>query len=228
MATYKTPDVYVEEISIFPPSVAEVETAIPAFIGYTQAAKKLVDDDLVNMPTRISSMLDFENYFGYGPAVSVSEVIIDDNGNFKSSTMSTIFYMYDSLRLFYANGGGDCYIVSVGLYEDDAVELGVYANDPTAAQGLLGGLGMIEMYDEPTIILYPDAVSLDDAADLYGSLQAQTLGLCNKLKDRVGLFDLLRDDPTGTDFRNNIGINYLKYGAAYTPWLKVSLPKNIT
>ncbi|MDQ3110689.1 MAG: phage tail sheath subtilisin-like domain-containing protein, partial [Bacteroidota bacterium] len=42
------------------------------------------------------------------------------------------------------------------------------------------------------------------------------------------LFDLLRDDPTGTDFRNNIGINYLKYGAAYTPWLKVSLPKNIT
>ena len=36
MATYKTPDVYVKEISIFPPSVAEVSTAIPAFIGYTE------------------------------------------------------------------------------------------------------------------------------------------------------------------------------------------------
>ena len=34
--TYKTPGVYVEEISKFPPSVAQVETAIPAFIGYTQ------------------------------------------------------------------------------------------------------------------------------------------------------------------------------------------------
>ena len=35
MPTYRTPDVYIEEISVFPPSVAEVETAIPAFIGYT-------------------------------------------------------------------------------------------------------------------------------------------------------------------------------------------------
>ncbi|MCB9230933.1 MAG: phage tail sheath family protein [Bacteroidia bacterium] len=34
--TYKTPGVYVEEISKLPPSVAEVSTAIPAFIGYTQ------------------------------------------------------------------------------------------------------------------------------------------------------------------------------------------------
>ena len=34
MPTYKTPGVYVEEISILPPSVAEVATAIPAFIGY--------------------------------------------------------------------------------------------------------------------------------------------------------------------------------------------------
>ncbi len=33
MPTYKTPDVYVEEISKLPSSVAQVETAIPAFIG---------------------------------------------------------------------------------------------------------------------------------------------------------------------------------------------------
>ena len=35
MATYKTPAVYVEEISTLPPSVAAVSTAIPAFLGYT-------------------------------------------------------------------------------------------------------------------------------------------------------------------------------------------------
>ena len=40
MSTYKTPDVYVKEISTFPPSVAEVETAVPAFIGYTEKADK--------------------------------------------------------------------------------------------------------------------------------------------------------------------------------------------
>ena len=33
MADYNTPGVYVEEISKFPPSVAGVATAIPAFIG---------------------------------------------------------------------------------------------------------------------------------------------------------------------------------------------------
>ena len=45
--TYKTPGVYVEEISIFPPSVAQVETAIPAFIGYTEKAKNIVDDEVI-------------------------------------------------------------------------------------------------------------------------------------------------------------------------------------
>ena len=40
MPTYKTPDVYVEEIPVFPPSVAEVGTAIPAFVGYTERARK--------------------------------------------------------------------------------------------------------------------------------------------------------------------------------------------
>jgi len=29
-----------------------------------------------------------------------------------------LFSLYNSLRLFYANGGGPCYIVSVGSYED--------------------------------------------------------------------------------------------------------------
>jgi phage tail sheath protein FI len=33
MATYKSPGVYVQEVSTLPPSVAEVSTAIPAFIG---------------------------------------------------------------------------------------------------------------------------------------------------------------------------------------------------
>ena len=34
MPTYYTPGVYVEEISTLPPSVAEVATAVPAFVGY--------------------------------------------------------------------------------------------------------------------------------------------------------------------------------------------------
>ena len=56
MADYKTPGVYIEEIPKLPPSIASVETAIPAFVGYTEKAIKKVADDLLMEPTRITSM----------------------------------------------------------------------------------------------------------------------------------------------------------------------------
>ena len=59
-SSYKTPGVYVEEVSKFPPSVAPVATAIPAFIGYTKKAEKN-GESLVNKPTRIGSFVEFEN-----------------------------------------------------------------------------------------------------------------------------------------------------------------------
>ena len=40
MAEFKTPAVYVQEIPSFTNSVVEVETAVPAFIGYTQMAEQ--------------------------------------------------------------------------------------------------------------------------------------------------------------------------------------------
>ena len=64
--TYKTPGVYIEEIPKFPPSVAPVDTAIPAFIGYTEKAIDEVADDLILKPKRIESLVEFEQYFG-GP-----------------------------------------------------------------------------------------------------------------------------------------------------------------
>src|ERR1041384_6555814 len=73
MATYKTPGVYVEEISTLPPSVAEVSTAIPAFIGYTEFARSAEGKDLTNVPVRISTMLEFSNLFG-GPDKTVFNV----------------------------------------------------------------------------------------------------------------------------------------------------------
>lgn len=225
MAIYKTPDVYVEEISIFPPSVAEVETAIPAFIGYTEKADKISTEDLLNKPTRITSMLDFIKYYGGAAPLTVTEVQLDDNNNFKKATTSNPYFLYDSVRMFYTNGGGDCYIVAVGTYPSSI-----------AKADLDKGLAALETCDEPTIILYPDAVNLS-GTQLY-TLQASTLQQCEKLKDRVGVFDLKKaDDVKNTgyystdpinDFRNNVGINSLKYGMAYTPWLNVTLQKNVT
>lgn len=216
MPTYRTPDVYVEEISLFPPSVAEVETAIPAFVGYTDFARRIVGGDLVNVPTRIKSLPEYESLFGRGPQVTVTKVVIDDANAFVRAEVSSNFYLYDSMRLFFDNGGGDCYIVSVGADN--------YVTQPDHA-ALKAGVEALKKYDEPTILLFPDAASL--SPDNLAVVQQAALAQCGKLGDRVAVLDTTKDDPLGAAFRDKLGINHLKYGAAYTPWLKLNYSKNV-
>ena len=214
---YKTPGVYVEEIPKFPPSVAPVETAIPAFIGYTERADRN-GEDLTKKPTRIESIAEYEALFGGGPAQDV-EVYVDTNNNFKKSNGKNALYLYDGLRMFYANGGGKCYIVSVGKY-----------SATVSAADIEGGLTELEKEDEPTIILLPDAVAL--SAGPY-TVQQKALAQCAKLMDRVTVCDLAKsvdttEFKTNADaFKNGVGINDLKYGAAYGPWINTTLPRQV-
>jgi phage tail sheath protein FI len=214
---YNTPGVFIEEIPKLPPSVAPVETAIPAFVGYTEIAADIAPDDLLKKPKRIGSMVEFVLYYGSGPSLTVSEVNIDDVNNFKSAVISSAYYMYDSLRLFYANGGGDCYIVSIGKY-------GAAVDD---VQLSLGTDALLKV-DEPTLLLFPDAVVLTD--DLLANVQTHALAHCadDSRKDRMAILDLKENDPKGVTFRSKIGVQFLSYGAAYTPWLKTNLPKKVT
>ncbi len=219
MATYRTPDVYIKEISIFPPSVAEVETAIPAFIGYTQMADEVDPNDLSFVPTKVRSLLEFEELFGGAPPVDVSGVALDENNTVSSYTLNSGFYMYDSLRLFFANGGGKCYIISVGSYTSTITK-----------SHFIDGLTALKKKDEPTIILFPDAVKLEND-NLY-DIQQTALKQCNDLQDRFTVCDMLEKKSSNPafdwtdgyeEFRDKIGMNYLKYGAVYTPWLKTNL-----
>ncbi|HEY9115529.1 MAG TPA: phage tail sheath C-terminal domain-containing protein [Bacteroidales bacterium] len=221
MATYKTPDVYVKEISIFPPSVAEVETAVPAFIGYTGMAKKVKDGDLYMKAEKVKSIVEFEEKYGGGPPLEGIQVALDDTNNASEVTLSQKFYLYDSLRMFFNNGGGKCYIISVGNYTD-TITYG------TATTHMLGGLNVLKKEDEPTMIVFPDAVRL--SGDGLYNLQQQALQQCGDLMDRVTICDLMNTGDLDADvetFRSKIGINNLKYGAAYTPWLKTQLPKSV-
>lgn len=225
---YKTPGIYIKEISLFPPSVAEVETAIPAFIGYTKKAERK-GESLTNVPTKIGSLLEFQELFGGEHEITSISVTVDTANNYAvdSVTIATRYYMFEALRLFFDNGGGDCYIVSVGKYGDT-----VQNGDESAANnpGLRVGLKALEKYDEPTIILFPDAPLLATEAHLY-TLQQLALAQCTRLQDRVSVFDLKEGgrslDSSVTAFRNGIGINNLKYGAAYTPWLYSAYPKDV-
>lgn len=222
MPTYRTPDVYVEEISVFPPSVAEVETAVPAFVGYTAKASRIIDGDLKNVPTRITSLLEFENLFGGAPALQLDTVALDAGNRFQSAALAATNtkYLYDSLRLFFDNGGGKAWITSVGKH-----------GDTTDKDKLIAGLARVATVDEPTILLFPDAAGL--TADELAAVQMAALNQCGKLGDRVAVLDtrLATDKTAHTtvvgEMRDRVGINSLKYGAAYAPWLKLNYPKNV-
>ncbi|WP_375190984.1 phage tail sheath family protein [Chryseobacterium sp.] len=211
---YKTPGVYVEELAKFPPSVAQVETAIPAFIGYTEKGPK-------NEPTRISSLLEYEAVFGKGKNEG-KEIKISVKDNTVSTTFDTTklgkFKMYHAMQMYFANGGGPCYIVSVGIASG-------YPTDVSKIE-LEAGLKTLEKEDEPTLIVFPDAESLP-ALEAYG-LYGLALNHAEEMKDRFVIMDVLGDSAnTVKDFRDNVTSGQsgerLKYGAAYYPKLETVL-----
>lgn len=215
ISAIKTPGVYINEIDAFPPSIAQVATSIPAFVGYTQKATSL------NVPTRISSLMEYEQFFGGAPSPSSISVDLDSNlvPLDTSSVTESQFKLYNSMRLFYANGGGECYIVSIGLYTSNP------AFDSGTRDEFTKGIDKLEKYDEPTLILFPDAVNLS-AANL-GAVQVHSLMQCQKLMDRFTIMDVKQAENLIDDsenFREEIGNQNLKYGAAYYPYLQANFP----
>lgn len=220
---YNTPGVYIEEISKLPPSVAQVETAIPAFIGYTQKTT-YKGTSLLNKPRRIKSFKEYEEIYGTAPETSftINLVTIDGSDQISGDIADPglTFRMNYCLEMYFANGGGACYIVSVGLYES--------ANFANTTQ-LTAGLTATRKEDEPTILLFPDAPRLNESN--FYSLYVAALRQSFELKDRVTIVDVFNTgsqdfSAVETAFRNGIGNNYLNYGAVYYPWLKTSLNYN--
>ncbi|MBP5455178.1 MAG: phage tail sheath family protein [Paludibacteraceae bacterium] len=222
MADYKTPGVYVEEISKFPPSVAGVATAIPAFIGFTAKCPKDRDGNPIKQPIKVTSMVDYENKFGGAPTLQIENDVLKNNE----------FVMYDSMRLFYDNGGGVCYVSSIGQYkegkefctEDLSKNISTYKN----------AVKPLEKVDEVTLLLFPDAALILDEKDL-AALHQEALKHCGEMGDRFAILDVkdLEDDndklgKTLEKFRGGVGTNYLCYGAAYYPYLKTTYPKEIS
>lgn len=219
MADYKTPGVYVEEISTLPPSVGQVPTAIPAFIGYTQRASKQ-GKDLTNTPTHCTSLLEFMEVFGGACEFGKIHVNLDEAKSVSGVSFERRFYLFDAVKLFFANGGGECYIVSVGKYTDDV-----------NVDAIAAGVDAVRKEDHPTMLLAPDAMLLKKGDQAY-SIQQKMLMQCAELQDRVAVLDVYEgyldrtnrpDDDVITNFRNGIGVNNLKYGAAYYPWIQSTL-----
>jgi phage tail sheath protein FI len=236
--TYKTPGAYTEEIPKFPPSIAAVDTAIPAFIGYTERATDVVAGDLVLKPKRIESLVEYERYFGTAQPEKAITVTIDEVTDAKpgkpvgimakaqlSEASRSKHLMYYAMQMFYSNGGKSCYVVSVGPYKTLGTAL--------VKTELEAGLAPLQKVDEPTLILFPEAQTLSSISD-FASLQDQALTQCNDLKDRFVIMDvhggaISMSDATANlitavgNFRTSGPTQYLKYGAAYAPNIETVL-----
>lgn len=218
-----TPGVYIEEKSAFPSSAVAVATAVPAFVGYTEKAIRN-NKPILNKPTRITSLNEFHEFFGGAPKVQFELKDGDAGEPFKVEVKrETNFYLYNVLRLFFANGGSTCYIVSVGLFDyTKGVEAAVL--NP---QGDDMGLKTLLKEMEPTMIVIPDAVLLEEA-DCNSLQQAMIMHCGNEMRNRVALLDVyngykdrtMSDDDVVTKFREGVGINHLQWAAAYYPWVE--------
>lgn len=247
MASYKTPGVYVIEKNAFPNSVVEVATAVPAFIGYTEkAVNKGVA--LTDKPTRITSMSEYIESFGGAPdsrfalkrpektpAADGKPEIPAPRADFSiavpGATPPRADYvlersgrkhvLYTAMQLFFQNGGGPCYIVSVGSYDDDI-----------DAKKLSDGIDQLKKEQEPTLVVIPEAVMLESEKDCI-ALQQAVLQHCGvDMKNRFAILDIhggfkdrSNDDPV-QQFRDDLGTNSLKFAAAYYPWLDTTIVKD--
>ncbi|MGB8855769.1 MAG: phage tail sheath C-terminal domain-containing protein [Burkholderiales bacterium] len=242
----KTPGVYIVEKNAFPNSIVEVATAVPAFVGYTQKADNN-RHTLTDKPWRITSLAEFHQYFGLGPTAAnvtrfklrkaqgnaaASPVIslaardaapITLGGTAYQLTQTKGFYLlYFSLLTFFQNGGGPCYIVSVGSYD-------AAAGTHIEKEKLIDGIRTLAGEQEPTMLVVPDAVLLEH--DDCIAVQKEALHHCgNVMKNRIAILDIwqgYRDRHSAPDcvaaFREDIGAEGLSYGSAYYPWLNTNV-----
>ena len=242
----RTPGVYITELAAFPPSIVGVQTAVPAFIGYTEKAE-LAGKPVFMRPIKISSLADYQLIFGaeFDPTFTIKEVSGVDitNHNFDFSVLNPTpanaglkyfqllqgtnqFNLYNSMRLFYANGGGVCYVTSVGSYfPPNSTTL-----NSIDADKLKDGLAAVKEQVGPTMLVIPEAILLADNAT-YASVVTAMLDQCQELQDRVAIIDVY-DSQTVVDratletcieqFRPDVDKN-LNYGMAYFPFLHTTV-----
>lgn len=234
MPTYLTPGVYVEEVPLSPPAVAEVETAIPAFVGYTQKAMAKEAHDLILKPAKIRSLQEYERLFGLPAEEPIALTVADGpGGGFTVTAFSEArphYLLHHSLRMFFDNGGSQCIVVSVGTYRArPVINLRGSSNRTAPVEtryGLRDGLNAVAKEDEPTLVVVPEAVELRTSS--YASLMQATLAQCARLGDRFAILDARGGAAPLTSgsleaARDHFGTENLRYGAAYYPFLKTSL-----
>lgn len=237
--TLRTPGVFITETEGFGGSIVGVSTAVPCFIGYTGQARDDHGRDCLLVPQKLGSQADYEMTFGgacprsfYLADVGAQAVAATDricgtvsiDGAHQYQLVEAgdgRFNLHDAIRLFYDNGGGECWVVSCGDY----------GGRPTPA-ALLQGLAVGAALVGPSMVAIPDAMLLAEAE--AAEVVAAMLAACAGTQDRMALLDVWGTEdadphdwaPVVARFREGLQAaapDALQFGAAYFPPLATSL-----
>jgi uncharacterized protein len=188
MPTYLPPGACVGQVEAGWWPIEGVATAVAAFVGLAASGP-------FNTPTPVSTWSQFTEQFGAFVPGS---------------------YLAHAVFGYFANGGGDCYVVRVG---DDVGDL---------AEGT--GFGGLEAVGEITMVCVPDLLAAyqQGRIDLEAvqAVQQAMITHCELMGDRIAILDPppglsaqqvkeWRQDKSGYDSR---------YAAMYWPWVRVFDP----
>ncbi|AWK89885.1 hypothetical protein DEW08_28100 (plasmid) [Azospirillum thermophilum] len=153
-----------------------------------------------------------------------------------SGTIVPRFNLYMAMQLFFANGGGSCFVISVNNY------WGKQSVEPTpndtattiSKQDLLNGLTVAQDTRGATMLVIPDACLLPDTD--YGAVAVEMLRQSSTLQDRVAILDMPGAVNPATWSKNAMALQadafytaiapaqpYISYGAAYGPAVESSV-----
>jgi hypothetical protein len=226
-------------------AIVGVATAVPLFVGYTEKGPAL-------QAVPLNSMAAFEQMFG-GPcrpefdvvAVKAGQAAEFEEGGVGYVTVpragSGRFLLYDSMRLFFANGGGQCGVISVGGYRDASG-----AVKPVALGDLMAALDPAAQWATATMLAAPDAVLLPSdgvangvpSSSAFLTLTKALLEQAGTLGSRMAIVDVYGADALGENSSNaaveacvqqfqaamaGLGVAHMDFGAAYFPWLECTV-----
>ncbi|MBQ19986.1 MAG: phage tail protein [Flavobacteriales bacterium] len=154
-------------------------------------------------------------------------------------TTTVNYRMYSSIKFFYENGGGDCYIMSIGAYDYSKTAI-------TDTTDFMNAITLLKKETEPTMLVIPDLVEIMDPTadpssatylqDKYAnaySLQNEMINHCGEMMNRVAILDIpggYSEPLVGTtsvqQFRNSVeplDPKFNSYAAVYYPWLHTTV-----
>jgi hypothetical protein len=176
-----------------------------SYFGYGYAAQGIVEPQPISAgspPTPIGTY-DFQapSSNGTEPPTTNSYVVGTSTNLAGDITPTEQFNLFSAMQLFYANGGGDCFVISVGNYWGTDTVKPTLDGPPTQVDkaDLLAGLAVAQDTRGGTMLVVPDACLLVTAPVAegdpytypdYATVAVAMLRQASTLQDRVAILDM--------------------------------------